>query len=131
MRGIVTVGAMIIGAIAGLGGPSRADHYHPPVHHTPYGGYPPGGCVVTGGWNGGGYHGGGYHGGGWNGGGSSHHVGGGGFVTNRPNDGRPPMYNRPNDGLPPLPARRLPNGQYLVNRPNDGVRPFVVGRPRY
>ena len=53
-----------------------------------------------------------------------------GGIYDRRGDGRPPIYNRPGDGLPPLPARRLPDGRYVVNRPGDGLPPFVVGRPR-
>lgn len=120
MRRIVLAGAMILGAIAGVGAPAEAqyDRYpSAPRHH--------GGWNYGNGWT----HGGGWYNGGWYNGGSSHH--GGGYVYDRPYDGRPPIYNRPGDGLPPLPAQRLPNGQYIVNRPGDGLPPFVVGRPRY
>ncbi|WP_435016070.1 hypothetical protein TA3x_003630 [Tundrisphaera sp. TA3] len=139
MRRFLLAGAVMFGAIGGIGAPAQAQYGRPP------GSYPAPswnhGGGYGGGWNhggkphGGGY-GGGYHGGGYGGGyggyhGGSQYVGHGGYVYNRPGDGRPPVYNRPGDGLPPLPAQRLPNGQYLVNQPGDGLPPFVVGRPRY
>jgi len=102
MRPIILTGLLAIAAVLGTGSTSHAQYYggYGPRHYPGWGGsyYPQPPRYV-----------------------------GGGYIYNRPGDGRGPLYNRPGDGLPPLPVYRTQGG-FVANRPGDGVPPIFIPR---